>query len=69
MAIITLREYARRLGKDPSGLSRRAQNGGFEPAVKVGGVWLIDEDEPYIDRRITSGAYVGKSRHRKKKPD
>lgn len=66
MPMITLREYARRLGKDPSGLSRRAQNGGFETAVKIGGVWLIDEDEPYIDRRITSGKYVGQRRKLKK---
>lgn len=64
MAMITLREYSRRLGKDPSGLSRRAQNGGFETAVKIGGVWLIDEDEPYIDRRVKSGKYIGQRRKR-----
>ena len=60
MALITLAEYARRLGKSIPNLATQAKKGKFQTAVKMGRDWYIDEDEPYIDRRATSGGkYAG----------
>lgn len=70
MALILLSEYARRHGKHPGSVAQKAARGTFKTARKIGWQWFIDENEPYSDARITSGTYVGKSRHRKKpKPD
>lgn len=65
MAIITLKEYAERHGKQPVIVRQKALRGGFRTAKKLGRDWFIDEDEPYIDERVTSGKYVGKPRKRK----
>ena len=59
MAMITLREYAERHGKEPVSVRQKAQRGGFQTAQKLGRDWIIDEDEPYIDGRVTSGKYQG----------
>lgn len=59
MAMITLREYAERHGKEPVSVRQKAQRGGFQTAQKLGRDWIIDEDEPYTDRRVTSGKYTG----------
>ncbi len=65
MALITLKEYAERLNKDPVVVRQKAIRKGFITARKIGRDWFIEEDEPYKDNRITSGKYVG--RHRMKK--
>lgn len=57
MAMIPIAEYARRLEKGPDSARRIARTGGFKTAVKVGNTWLIDEDEPWVDRRVTTGKY------------
>ena len=49
--LITLTEYARRIGRDPSTLRHKAIKGGFKTAQKLGRDWFIDEDEPYSDNR------------------
>lgn len=54
---IALAEYARRHERNLRACQIRAAEGGFETAYKSGKMWLIDEDEPYIDRRIKSGKY------------
>lgn len=59
MAMITLKEYAERIGKDRNLVYHKYQRGGFETAVKRGRDIWIDEDEPYIDNRVKSGKYVG----------
>lgn len=59
MGMIPLKEYAERLGKNPVIVYQKAHNGGFTTARMIGRQWFIDEDEPYIDRRIRSGKYVG----------
>lgn len=56
---ITLKEYAERLGKDPVIVRQKAIRGGFNTAEKIGRDWFIDPDEPYTDRRIISGKYIG----------
>ena len=58
MVLITLREYARRLGKNPEVVYQKAARGGFQTAVKMGRDWFIDSEEPYTDNRIKSGKYV-----------
>lgn len=58
MGMITLKEYAERLGKEKTSIRQKALRGGFVTAKKIGRDWLIDEDEPFIDRRVTSGQYV-----------
>ena len=65
MALITLKEYALRLGKDPVVARNKAGRGGFKTARKIGRDWFIEEDEPYIDGRVTDGRYVGLKRKRK----
>ena len=67
MALILLHEYAKRLGKNPVVVTQKAERGGFRTARKIGRQWFIEDDEPYIDGRITSGRYVGKRRERKPK--
>ena len=59
MGIISLIEYAHRLGKNPAVVRQKALRGGFNTACKVGRDWLIDEDEPYKDNRVRTGKYIG----------
>lgn len=59
MAMITLKEYAARIGKDRAIVYQKYQRGGFKTAEKRGrDIWL-DENEPYIDGRVKSGKFVG----------
>lgn len=59
MALITLKDYAERHGKNPVNVRQKALRGGFKTARKIGRDWLIDEDEPFVDRRVTDGKYIG----------
>ena len=59
MAMIPLKEYAERIGKNPVVARHKAQRGGFKTAQKIGRDWFIDENEPYTDNRIKSGDYIG----------
>jgi hypothetical protein len=54
---ITLVEYAKRHGKAKNTVRRKARDGNFKTAEKIGRDWFIDEDEPYIDYRVKSGKY------------
>lgn len=59
MAMIPLKEYAARLGKDRAVVYQKYKRGGFKTAEKRGrDIWL-DENEPYIDERVKSGKYIG----------
>lgn len=51
MALISLVEYAKKHGRAPATVNQKAARGGFATAVKIGRNWVIDENEPYIDRR------------------
>lgn len=55
--MITLKEYAERLGKSPDNARQLAGRGSFETAKKIGRQWFVGEDEPWPDRRVKSGAY------------
>ena len=57
MGMITLKEYAVRHGRNPATFRQKALRGGFQTAQKIGRDWFIDENEPYVDKRIQSGNY------------
>lgn len=57
--MISIADYAAKHSRSAASMRRKAAGGGFATARKIGGVWCIDEDEPYNDARITTGAYVG----------
>lgn len=59
MALITLKEYAERHGRNPATFRQKALRGGFKTAQKIGRDWMIDENEPLDDMRIKSGKYIG----------
>jgi hypothetical protein len=72
MPLISLTEYANRIGRDPSVVRRKAIRGDFETAVKIGRNWVIDADEPYIDMRradpngpLTKAALYQRERRKK----
>lgn len=58
---ISTAEYAKLHGKAPRTVRQKILDGTL-PAIMVGNSYAIREDEPYIDARITSGKYVGKSK-------
>ena len=57
--LISLVEYAVRNGRNPATARQMAARGGFQTARKIGRNWIVDEDEPWPDRRIKSGKYIG----------
>jgi hypothetical protein len=57
--LISLMEYAKKHGKARASAEKKAQRGGFKTARKIGRNWVIDDDEPYPDRRVKTGKYVG----------
>lgn len=50
--LISLKEYAAIHGKDDGNLRRMAAAGKFKTARKLGNIWVIDKDEPFIDGRF-----------------
>ena len=65
--LITLKEYAAIHGKAASSVRQKAERGGFSTAVRKGRDWFIDDDEPYIDRRVVTGKYVAAREKKQKK--
>lgn len=57
--LISIAEYAARIGKAPRSVRQKCQLGTLPGAVKIGRDWLIPEDAPYDDARITNGDYIG----------
>ena len=57
--LISLAEYARRVGCTTSNLNKRARRGTLDGAVKIGRNWCIDEDTRIEDHRVTCGSYIG----------
>lgn len=65
--LISLVEYAERNGKAPANARQMAARGSFQTARKIGRNWVIDSEEPWPDRRVKTGAYVGwHEKYRKK---
>ena len=59
MALITLKEYAKKYGRSDATVRQKLYRGGFKTARKIGRQLFIDEDEAYVDERVISGEYVG----------
>ena len=57
--LISLAEYAERHGKCQESARKMAQRGGFETARKIGRNWVIEDSEPWPDRRVKTGEYIG----------
>ena len=57
MALISLAEYAKKNGRSTRQIRQKAAAGGFATAQKIARNWVIEEGEPYIDKRIKSGKY------------
>ena len=57
--LISLAEYAERHGKCQESARKMAHRGGFQTAQKVGRNWVIDSEEPWPDRRVKTGEYIG----------
>ena len=57
--LISLVEYAERHGKCQESARKMAQRGGFQTAQKIGRNWVIDSEEPWRDKRVKSGNYIG----------
>lgn len=55
--LISLAEYAAQHGKAAISARKLAQRGRFETAQKIGRNWVIDDQEPYPDRRVKTGKY------------
>lgn len=55
--LISLTEYAKSHGKSPDTARQMALRSGFKTAQKIGRDWLIDDQEPYPDRRVKTGKY------------
>ena len=58
MALILLKEYAERVGRDSNTVLQKAKRGNLPSARKIGRQWFIDENEAYTDNRITTGKYI-----------
>ena len=65
--LIGIAEYARRRGLNQRSTRQKAREGGFKTARKIGGIYVIDEDEEPVDHRIRSGKYVKKDNTEREK--
>ena len=57
--LISLAEYAALHGKAQISARKLAQRGRFETAKKIGRNWVIDDAEPWPDKRVKTGKYIG----------
>lgn len=57
--LISLAQYAEKHGKCQESARKMAQRGGFQTAQKIGRNWIIDSEEPWPDRRVKTGEYIG----------
>ena len=57
--LISLIEYAEKHGKDPDNVRKKAAAEQFKTARKIGRNWVIDSEEPWQDKRVKSGNYIG----------
>ena len=57
--LISLAQYAEKHGKCQESARKMAQRGGFQTAQKIGRNWVIEDTEPWPDRRVKTGEYIG----------
>lgn len=58
--LISLVEYAARHDRTACAARRMAMRGSFKTARKIGRNWVIEDTEPWPDRRVKSGKYIKK---------
>ena len=57
--MLTIPEYAARVGKSTRSVRQKCQLGHLPGAVKIGRDWMIPEGTQYTDGRVKTGAYKG----------
>ena len=63
---ISVAEYAKKHGlSSASHIRALCTSGKFTGAVKIGRNWCVPADAPLVDRRITSGNYIGNGNYQK----
>lgn len=65
MKYITAVEYAERNGISRVTVRQQCQRGSIPGAMKQGRDWFVPEDATPIDRRVTTGNYIGKHHYDK----
>lgn len=55
--LVTIKQYAERNGLNSENVRHKCQRGSYRTAQKLGRDWLIDDQEPDVDRRVKSGTY------------
>lgn len=58
---VSVAEYAAIHNVSHITIQKRCRRGSFSSARKIGRNWILDKNEPFIDRRTTSGKYRGKN--------
>lgn len=49
--LISIADYAKKYGVLPDTVRQKCNRGGFKTAKKIANVWVIDDGEPYTDKR------------------
>lgn len=62
---ITAVEYADRNGMSRVTVRQQCKRGSIPGAIKQGRDWFVPEDAKPVDRRITTGEYIGKHYYQK----
>lgn len=57
--MLTLVEFAEKVGKSPFTIKRGLQDGRFPEAEKINGKWMFPENLELKDGRIKDGKYIG----------
>lgn len=65
--LIPLIEYSKRHGKNPANARQLIARGAFASVQKIGRDWFVDDTEPWPDRRVKSGNYIGWRKQESKK--
>lgn len=63
--LLTLPEYAAKVGRNPANVRQKILRGHLPGAVKMGRDWFIPADAPYDDNRVRSGKYIDARKNRK----
>ncbi len=49
--LVSLAEYAKKHGRNPGSVRQLVLRDGLTTAHKIGNNWVVDDEEPYPDRR------------------
>ena len=60
--LVSLAQYAELHGISKSAVKQKVASGGYKTARKVGATYVIDANEPHVDRRIKHGKRIKKDK-------